>query len=48
MVVVRLVIFVPVVPRLDSVEVSRLAGSVLVVPPICLFPHKKMRKDKTS
>lgn len=36
MVVMRLVVLVPVVSRLDAVEVARLAGPELVVPPVGL------------
>lgn len=39
MVVVRLVVFVPVVTRLDTVEVARFPGAEFVVPPVRLT-HK--------
>lgn len=35
-VVVRLVVLVPVVTRLDTVEVARFSGAELVVPPVRL------------
>ena len=36
MVVVRLVVLVPVVTRLDTVEVAWFSRAELVVPPVCL------------
>lgn len=36
MVVVRLVVLVPVVTSLDTVEVARFSGAELVVPPVRL------------
>lgn len=36
MVVVRLVVLVPVVSRLDAVEITWLSGPELVVPPVRL------------
>lgn len=41
-VVVRLVVLVPVVTRLDPVEVARLPGAELVVPPV------RLAKNETS
>ena len=39
MVVMGLVVFVPVITRLDAVEVPWLTRAILVVPPVGL-PHK--------
>lgn len=36
MIVVRLVVFVPVITRLDAVEVPRFSGAELIVPPVRL------------
>lgn len=36
MVVVRLIILIPVITRLDAIEVPRFARAILVVPPVCL------------
>lgn len=41
MVVVRLVVLVPVVTRLDTVEVARFSGAELVVPPVRLPKRDK-------
>lgn len=41
-VVVRLVVLVPVVTRLDTVEVARFSGAELVVPPV------RLRKRNTA
>lgn len=46
MVVVRLVVLVPVVTRLHSVEVSGFARAVLVVPPVRLENGKNERDQK--
>ena len=43
MVVVRLVVLVPLVARVHTVEVARLAWPVLVVPPVDL--HTDYRDD---
>lgn len=47
-VVVRLVVLVPVVPRLDAVEVARLSRAELVVPPVCLRVQTKHRVQQSA
>lgn len=46
-VVVRLVVLVPVVTRLDTVEVARFSGAELVVPPVRLR-KRSMAAIRTS
>lgn len=46
MVVVRLVVLVPVVARLDAIEVARLSWPELVVPPVGLVNGSKVRTGR--
>lgn len=48
MIVVRLVVLVPVVTRLDAVEVARLSRAELVVPPVRLRVQTKNRVQHSA